>query len=139
MYQAAQNCLIGFGAVCVASLGGAIADSFGWRWCFLAQVPFSMLALLVGHIVLEDPPRELFCLGEKASLKFALTHIDVLGSAVLVLPLLIQLLTLSLGGNQLPWSSPWVLGALAASVLSLEFSESWRQRQRPYRSSHYAC
>jgi MFS family permease len=119
MYQAAQNCLIGFGAVCGASLGGSIADSFGWRWCFLAQVPFSILALVVGYIVLEDPPREMFCLGEKATLKFALTHIDVLGSAVLVLALLVQLLALSLGGNQLPWSSPWVLGALAASVVFL--------------------
>jgi len=119
MYQAAQNCLIGFGAVCGASLGGSIADSFGWRWCFLAQVPFSIFALVVGYIVLEDPPREMFCLGEKATLKFALTHIDVLGSAVLVLALLVQLLALSLGGNQLPWSSPWVLGALAASVVLL--------------------
>jgi hypothetical protein len=119
MYQAAQNCLVGFGAVCGASLGGAIADSFGWRWCFLAQVPFSILALVVGYVVLENPPREMFCLGEKASLKFAFTHIDVLGSAVLVVALLVQLLALSLGGNQLPWSSPWVLGALALSVIFL--------------------
>lgn len=119
MYQAAQNCLIGFGAVCGASLGGVLADSFGWRWCFLAQVPFSILALAVGYIVLEDPPRELILLGEKASLKFALKHIDVLGSTVLVVALLVQLLALSLGGNQLPWSSSWVLGALAASVVFL--------------------
>lgn len=116
MYQAAQNCLIGFGAVCGASLGGAIADSFGWRWCFLAQVPFSILALVVGYLVLEDPPS---VLGGKASLKFALRHIDVLGSAVLVVALLVQLLALSLGGNRLPWSSPLVLGALVASVVFL--------------------
>ncbi|RDI82886.1 Plasma membrane iron permease [Venturia inaequalis] len=119
MYQAAQNCLIGFGAVCGASLGGAIADSFGWRWCFLAQVPFSILALVVGYIVLEDPLGDMFYLGEKASLRFALTHVDVLGSAVLVVALLVQLLALSLGGNQLPWGSPWVLGALAASIILL--------------------
>lgn len=35
MYQAMQNGIFGFGAVCGASFGGSIADTIGWRWCFL--------------------------------------------------------------------------------------------------------
>jgi hypothetical protein len=74
---------------------------------------------MVGYIVLENPPRKLICLVEKGSLKFALTHIDVLGSFVLVVALFTQPFSRSLGGNQLAWSSPCVVGALAASVFFL--------------------
>lgn len=49
MYQAMQNVLHGFGAICGASFGGAIADTIGWRWCFLLQVPVSIIALALGY------------------------------------------------------------------------------------------
>jgi MFS family permease len=32
MYQALQNGMFGFGAICGASFGGSIADHIGWRW-----------------------------------------------------------------------------------------------------------
>lgn len=35
MYQAMQNGIFGFGAICGASFGGSIADTIGWRWCFI--------------------------------------------------------------------------------------------------------
>jgi MFS family permease len=36
MYQALQNSMFGFGAICGASFGGSIADSIGW---FVHEVP----------------------------------------------------------------------------------------------------
>jgi MFS family permease len=36
MYQALQNSMFGFGAICGASFGGAIADSIGWYARLLA-------------------------------------------------------------------------------------------------------
>jgi hypothetical protein len=46
-------------------------------------------------------------------------RLDLLGALVLVLGLVAQLMGLSLGGNDLPWDSPIVIGSLAGSVALL--------------------
>jgi MFS family permease len=56
MYQALQNGIYGFGAISGASFGGSIADHIGWRWCFLLQVPISVVALVIGALVVSDQP-----------------------------------------------------------------------------------
>jgi MFS transporter, DHA2 family, multidrug resistance protein len=38
------------------TLGGWITDSFDWRWIFLINVPVGLLALLLVHATVEDPP-----------------------------------------------------------------------------------
>ncbi|KAK3946866.1 major facilitator superfamily domain-containing protein [Pseudoneurospora amorphoporcata] len=84
MYQALQNGMFGFGAICGASFGASVADGIGWRWCFLLQVPVSAFALAVGWVVIKNP-----------------------------------LVGLSLGGNELPWSSPWVVASLVGRTAML--------------------
>ncbi len=119
MYQAMQNILVGFGAVLGASLGGVIAESIGWRWCFLLQVPVSILALIVGYIVLENPPCIVPMVGPKHPCRSALKRLDLSGAVVLVLGLGTQLLGLSLGGNEFPWGSTVVVGSLVGSLVLL--------------------
>src|SRR5690554_3833149 len=96
MYQALQNVLVGFGAVLGASVGGVIAETVGWRWCFLLQVPVSMLALVVGYIVLENPPCVVPVLDPKHPFLSAMQRLDLSGALVLVFGLVAQLLGLSL-------------------------------------------
>ncbi|KAK4450190.1 putative vacuolar basic amino acid transporter [Podospora aff. communis PSN243] len=112
MYQALQNGMFGFGAICGASFGGSIADGIGWRWCFLLQVPISAFALVVGALVVKNPEGG-FDLGD--GVKDVLTRVDFSGSLLLVTAISIQLVGLSLGGNELPWGSPWVVASLAGS------------------------
>ncbi|KAK3902307.1 major facilitator superfamily domain-containing protein [Staphylotrichum tortipilum] len=119
MYQAMQNILVGFGAVLGASLGGMIAESIGWRWCFLLQVPVSILALVVGYIVLENPPCIVAMVDPKHPFLSAMKRLDLLGAFVLVLGLGWQLLGLSLGGNEFPWGSCVVIGSLVGSFALL--------------------
>lgn len=116
MYQAAQNVLNGFGAICGASFGGIIADTVGWRWCFLLQVPVSIFALVVGHFVIHLPktPTQR---DSKAGLRGVWQQVDFSGALLLVLGLSAQLAGLSLGGNQLPWSNHWVVASLVGSVV----------------------
>lgn len=114
MYQALQNGMFGFGAICGASFGGSIADSIGWRWCFLTQVPISALALVVGALVIKNPQS---ILASGQSFKAVWTKVDFTGALILVVAISIQLVGLSLGGNELPWGSPWVIGALVGSSL----------------------
>ncbi|PGH26773.1 hypothetical protein AJ80_01537 [Polytolypa hystricis UAMH7299] len=120
MYQAMQNVLHGFGSICGASLGGSIADTIGWRWCFSLQVPVSLLALAVGHIVVKDQ----FQLHHQAESSkptlWAVWHrVDLAGALLLILGLSSQLVGLSLGGNELPWDNVWVISSLVASVVIL--------------------
>jgi MFS family permease len=120
MYQAAQNGLLGFGAICGASLGGVIADSVGWRWCFLCQVPVSMAGLIVGYFVIKNPPPSETPVGTEASGQMSLwRRIDFAGATLLVLGLSSQLTALSLGGNQYPWSDIRVIISFVISVVIL--------------------
>jgi MFS family permease len=121
MYQACQNVLHGFGSICGASLGGLIADTIGWRWCFLCQIPISIFACIVGHYVVKDSearvpdPNGLQDLGKpKVSLW---KRIDLSGAVLLVLGLSAQLAALSMGGNNYPWSDIRVIASLVVSVV----------------------
>lgn len=119
MYQAAQNVLHGFGSICGASLGGSIADSIGWRWCFLLQVPVSILALVVGHLVIRNPTALAGLPKFTPGLRSVWDQVDLSGTLLLVSGLSLQLVGLSLGGNELPWDDFWVIGSLVASVVLL--------------------
>ncbi|KAL3956530.1 hypothetical protein ACCO45_009376 [Purpureocillium lilacinum] len=114
MYQAMQNGIFGFGAIAGASFGGTIADHIGWRWCFLLQVPVSVMAFVVGWLVLKNQSGG-FSLND--GLGAAWKRVDVSGALLLVAAISIQLVGLSLGGNELPWTSPWVIGSLVGSVM----------------------
>jgi len=116
MYQALQNGMFGFGAICGASFGGSIADTIGWRWCFLLQVPISIVALVLGWLVIVNPPRGVDLSG---GWKVVWERIDFAGALLLVTGLSIQLVGLSLGGNDLPWSNGWVVSSLVGSFALL--------------------
>ena len=116
MYQALQNGMFGFGAICGASFGGSIADTIGWRWCFLLQVPISTFALVVGAFVIKNPEGGF---GVSKGFRDIWTKVDFSGALLLVVAISIQLVGLSLGGNELPWGSPWVIGSLAGSFALL--------------------
>lgn len=117
MYQALQNTMFGVGAIAGASFGGAIADSIGWRWCFLLQVPISAVALVLGWFVIRNPERP--DNDSKSSLKEVWAKVDLIGSLVLVIALVIQLIGLSVGGNELPWKHPLVIVSLVGSFALL--------------------
>ncbi|KAF9632734.1 Major facilitator superfamily transporter [Lasiodiplodia theobromae] len=117
MYQAMQNGMFGFGAICGASFGGSIADYIGWRWCFLLQIPVSAIALLLGALVIKNPIGHLSL--HQSSLKDIWKKVDFSGSLLLVSAISIQLVGLSLGGNELPWSNGWVIGSLVGSTVLL--------------------
>ncbi|KAI1499953.1 major facilitator superfamily domain-containing protein [Biscogniauxia marginata] len=116
MYQALQNGMFGFGAICGASFGGSIADNIGWRWCFLLQVPISIVALFLGWVVIKNPRSDLI---ESRGLKAIWQKVDFSGALLLVVAISVQLIGLSLGGNELPWDSPWVIGSLVGSLILL--------------------
>lgn len=134
MYQAVQNGLLGFGAICGASMGGVIADSVGWRWCFLCQVPVSVAGLVVGYFVIKNPPPHETVVGTETAGQMSLwRRVDFLGATLLVLGLSSQLTALSLGGNQYPWSDIRVIVSFVVSavILVVFVIVEWRTKALP--------
>jgi MFS family permease len=125
MYQAGQNVLHGFGAICGASLGGSMADTIGWRWCFLLQVPISILAFGVGYFVIKNQEASIVPANdeeneqETSKAKSLWIQIDLSGAVLLVLGLSAQLAAISMGGNNYPWSDVRVIVSFIFSVVLL--------------------
>lgn len=107
LYQAANNVWFGVGSALGASLGGVIAQAIGWRYVFLLQVPISLTAVLGGFFLIKDP--EVMPLPRGAS-------VDVLGATSLVLAVSSLLLALSMGGNEIDWSSSSSIGLVSSAL-----------------------
>ncbi|EAU32128.1 conserved hypothetical protein [Aspergillus terreus NIH2624] len=118
MYQALQNGMHGFGSICGAAFGGSIVDTVGWRWCFLMQVPVGLLALVTGHLVIHLPQKS-EVIEQAQGFRAVWKVVDFSGALFLILGLSSQLIGLSLGGNELPWSNVWVILSLVGSVVLL--------------------
>src|SRR5213596_2611106 len=85
-------------------IGGFIVDNASWRWIFLVNVPVGIAAMAVIAVTMPKRP-------------YRQEHsIDWLGAGVLALGTTALLLGLVWGGNNYPWGSPAVVGALAAAA-----------------------
>ncbi|HEY3081488.1 MAG TPA: MFS transporter [Chloroflexota bacterium] len=89
-------------------LGGLLTDAVGWRGVFFVNLPLGAAAMAV--LVAAYPSRR------AAS---ARTSVDYLGALTLVGGVGPLLLALSLGGRELAWSSPTVVGLAAFGALML--------------------
>jgi EmrB/QacA subfamily drug resistance transporter len=88
-------------------LGGVITDAVGWRGVFYINLPIGIVALA-------------FVIGAyRARLLPSTGKIDVLGALTLVGGLVPLLLSVSLGGHELAWGSPLLLGLLVLSAVLL--------------------
>ncbi len=82
VYQSYINIIYGIGSAAGAALGGAIADSLGWRWEFGVQVPLLFVCVVISCLTL---PRKLGLAegAEKESLWEAMKLFDFKGSILL--------------------------------------------------------
>lgn len=125
VWQGYGNLVYGLGMGCGGVVGGALADRLSWRWAFLLQVPFIALSAVLVVFLLDIPVTPV------ASKGSALRRIDFLGATLLVTSLVLLLLGLNTGGNQLPWSHPLIVTSLVLSgatltlFIYLEASPAW--------------
>ncbi|KAA8576111.1 hypothetical protein EYC84_006273 [Monilinia fructicola] len=97
-------------------LGGWLADTIGWRWSFIGQGPLMLFAIaLVAYKLparsLSDEPIQARDGPSK------LGRIDFVGAFMLAGTIATFLGALSLGGQELPWSHPIVIGLLLGSIV----------------------
>ncbi|KJZ72722.1 hypothetical protein HIM_07914 [Hirsutella minnesotensis 3608] len=78
VWQGYMNIITLSGMATGSPLGGLLADTLGWRWSFLVQVPLCGLAFLAIYYLLELPAKKQEALLDK------IRRIDFLGALVLV-------------------------------------------------------
>lgn len=94
-------------------LGGVFTESAGgWRWVFYFSLPVGGVAGIFIAVFLRLPRPE-------GSLMEKLKRIDVVGTFILVVGLVMVLLALSFGGVDYPWKSATVVCLLAFGVVAI--------------------
>jgi MFS family permease len=89
----------------------------GWRWCFFVAVPLVALAMLVIESTFAPATR-----------LRARQPLDRLGGALVSGCILVAVLLLTMGGNRIPWLSPWT-AALAALAIGLLLAAAAQERR----------
>lgn len=89
-------------------VGGFLTDAVGWRSVFAVNLPLGALAAAV--VLLAYPARPAVAARARVDYAGALTLVGGVGAL---------LLALSLGGRELAWGSPALLGLVAAGLLLL--------------------
>ncbi|KAH8594599.1 major facilitator superfamily domain-containing protein [Bisporella sp. PMI_857] len=95
-------------------LGGFLADTVGWRISFTGQGPLMAIAIVLVAIKLpsQTVAQQVTPKGQPSKLR----RIDFIGAILLANAIVSFLLALSLGGQNLPWSSRIVIGLAIGSV-----------------------
>ena len=104
--QGVFSAVFGFASVVGPLLGGYLTDSLSWRWVFYVNLPVGIVVITLLLAAFPEHRRPV-----KAR------RIDYAGAVVLVLAVTPLLLALSWGGRDYAWSSPVILGLLAAAAV----------------------
>jgi EmrB/QacA subfamily drug resistance transporter len=103
-YQGFFGAVFGTATIVGPLVGGFLVDQLSWRWIFYINLPTGILAMAVIAAVLPS---------RSTRRRHA---IDYAGALLLTAALSAVILFTGLGGTAFPWTSPVMLGLLAASV-----------------------
>ncbi len=103
-YQGFFGAVFGTATIVGPLVGGFLVDHLSWRWIFYINLPTGILAMAVIAAVLPS---------RSTRRRHA---IDYTGALLLTAALSAVILFTGLGGTTIPWTSPVMLGLLAASV-----------------------
>lgn len=107
-YMGVMGGVFAFSSVAGPLLGGWLTDGPGWRWTLWMNIPLGALALLGIVLLLKLPARAPEARG----------RVDVWGMALLGVVTTAVVLIATWGGAEFAWTSPMILGLLAALVVS---------------------
>jgi len=103
------------------TLGGWITDNYSWRWIFYINVPVGILAVLMAHSFIEDPP---YIKSQRPG------RIDYIGFGLMALGLATLQIVLDKGQEDDWFSSAFITRALIVAVIALVAFVIWELRSR---------
>jgi len=105
-YQAYFASTFAAAAMVGPSLGGFLADFLSWRWVFWMNLPLSIVAIVMTQLTLK-----------RLKPKRVRHKIDYLGALLIVSAIWCTLMVTTMGGKELPWSSPELLSLAAVAAV----------------------
>jgi MFS family permease len=122
--QGIGNICYGSGAMLGGVFGGLLNDhtKLGWRLAFLIQVPPVLVSAVLAAVLVKIRPKQ--------SDKSFLARIDFGGVFLTVAFLVLLLLGLNSGGNQVPWTHPLPLTSIPLSVVAFVGFLWWESKAR---------
>ncbi|KAL8676285.1 MAG: hypothetical protein Q9186_007185 [Xanthomendoza sp. 1 TL-2023] len=115
LWQGLSNVFWGLGNGLGGVFGGYMHDTWDWRVAFIAQVPLTLVSLIIISFQFKtigaNTPRSLV-LNQST-----ISRLDFLGSGLLVSTLVLFLVGITTGGNIVPWSNPLAYAPLPLSAL----------------------
>jgi EmrB/QacA subfamily drug resistance transporter len=106
-YMGMFGAVFGLSSVIGPFVGGLLTDNISWHWVFFVNLPVGLVALA---FIATKLPKLHSGLRPK---------IDYAGAAALLLAVVPLLLALTMDKTAHPWTSPLILGMLAASAVGL--------------------
>jgi len=98
-----------FGPIMGPIMGGLISDNWSWRWIFLINIPFGILAIILAAYFIKDPPY----------MKRTKMRIDYIGLALLVLTVGTLQIVLDKGEQSNWFDSTYIIAGVAISLVAL--------------------
>lgn len=116
LWQGLANVFWGLGNGLGGLFGGYMNDNWDWRIAFIAQVPLTIVSLVIISFQFKtigsNTPRQI------VKSQSALARVDFLGSFLMISTLVLFLTGITSGGNIVPWSHPIAYVPLPLSVVS---------------------
>ena len=126
------------------TLGGYIADNYGWEWIFFINIPPGILAIAINYLVLKDPE---YLQAERAELHRTRLRFDYIGLGLIVISMACMEILLSKGQEWDWFGDPFGrVQTLALSLgIGLVLLVFWELRHpapvldlRPFRDRNFA-
>ena len=106
-YLGPMGAVFGVCAIAGPLLGGFFTDHLSWQWCFWINIPVGIAAFVIGWKTLSLPR------------KHNTKKVDYLGVLLLSTATTCLILFTDWGGKQYDWTSPTILGLMAAFVIAV--------------------